>query len=372
MVRLTTNLPRLRTALTAARTNDVERVKQALRESDVVAVAGEAEVGISTVLMHATRDEQAIVIDLRAATGDAHVAWMVARGLARRSLGAEELSRVSRPASEQSNKSRQAFARLTQELGRDAAALAVSGPPAMSRSGIATRELLEGLPSSSSGPILWIDHLQAPGLTPRHPLDASELLWSVRSAQQRGKVRVLVSGHTTSMTAAFDESSAFFGDGVWITLGRPDAGVWQGVAREALPVGETAELSWYLEMAELAEAHPPTMLLALGLYADAADHVPALEMWQYMLSLDDGLASRAVLHARTLHRLGGRALLQIADGRGPYRDAAGVGPQEIQRAVTRLHQAGLLTQPARGIWRLTNPLLAGRLQYDPWLRANED
>jgi hypothetical protein len=55
-------------------------------------------------------------------------------------------------------------------------------------------------------------------------------------------------------------------------------------------------------------------------------------------------------------------LEQIAHGAGPYTSREGASIQEIHRAVRRLHEAGLITQPAERQWEVTNPLVAARLR----------
>jgi hypothetical protein len=76
---------------------------------------------------------------------------------------------------------------------------------------------------------------------------------------------------------------------------------------------------------------------------------------------DDGHTARALEHARTLHRLGAQVLVEIAHGRKPYgQPGLGSRPQEINRALQRLHSAGLPTNHGHGAWSVTNPLLAMR------------
>jgi hypothetical protein len=119
---------------------------------------------------------------------------------------------------------------------------------------------------------------------------------------------------------------------------------------------------WLRDLTEMTEQHPATTLLALALRATGKAASSPLALWQDMLPLDDGHTGRAVQHARSLHRLGGRILEQIAHGIGPYEDAARGSVQDINRAVRRLHQAGLIFQPKPRTWDVTNPLVAARLR----------
>jgi hypothetical protein len=147
-----------------------------------------------------------------------------------------------------------------------------------------------------------------------------------------------------------------------VTIVLPSTGVWAS-ALNAL--NETPPSpSWLLELARIVRGHPPTLMLALSLRTDAgfATRSPS-ELWEFMLALDDGLVEHTLRQARTLHRLGARTLVRIAKGIGPYEDAGTAARRkEINRAVRRLHESGLITQPRPRTWEITNPLIDGRLR----------
>jgi hypothetical protein len=107
------------------------------------------------------------------------------------------------------------------------------------------------------------------------------------------------------------------------------------------------------------------MLLALASVngSDTRRSPGAEDILRELAARDDGLAARAVEHARTLHRLGGQVLTQIAVGQRPYAAAQrGTAPsQEIGKVLNRLRLAGLLRHSTDG-WAVLNPLVAIQLR----------
>lgn len=79
-----------------------------------------------------------------------------------------------------------------------------------------------------------------------------------------------------------------------------------------------------------------------------------------MAAHDDGVAARAVQHARSLHRLGGQVLVQVARGQRPYASTqrGTASTQEISKVLARLRLAGLIRRTDR--WDVVNPLVAIR------------
>lgn len=362
MVGLIGTVPRAHEALTDARAADLARIDEGLQLWGVTGVHGEPEVGVTSLVAAAIHrsNQGSIRIDLDGVADEGDVAWKVARGLARWLLNPIELSLMLGPAALQPTSTRRAFVGLADALGGDVASLAVAETAVPE---IELAQVLDALGRAAEPaavpPVLWIDHLQAPGLTPRHPLDVAALLWNVRSLTQRVELPVIVSGSRAATYLAAGHGGAFYGDGTWVTLGRPGPEVWRQV-RDRLALGvDDHEVA---ELVEMTQGHPATMLLAFVLADELRWSSGVIELWQLMLSLDDGLTARAVQHARTLHRLGGRLLQQVAAGVGPYQDPQGVSIQDIHRAVRRLHAAGLITQPAPRRWAVTNPLLAARLR----------
>ncbi len=360
-------IPLLHGALTAARRDDLGRIDEALLRFGVTGVHGEAEVGITRLIEAAIAraEHPCIRVDLDGATSDTDVAWLLARGLARVILG-PALSMVLLPPGLRPASADRHFIQFAEAAGRRVADLSVSEQA--TAPDMPVPEVLDAVgrvyEQSVQSPALWIDHLQAPTLTPRHPLDVDALLWNVRTIQQKFEMPVIVSGHRTATPVAYGKRGAFHGDGLWVSIGRPGLAVWLDAA-DALGASAPTP-GWTVAMAEITHGHPATTLLALALSAEFAARRPdPLHLWRFMLSSDDGHVARAILHARTLHRLGGRVLEQIAQGAGPYEDApSDQRRKEIHRAVTRLHEGGLITQPRPRTWEVTNPLVAGRLRRE--------
>lgn len=373
MVGLIQSIPRLKQALTHARNGDLLRIDESLRRFGVTGVLGEGEVGITSLIEATLRNsaQPVIRIDLLSATNDQDVAWLIAQDLARGVIGFPGFSLLQLPEGLRPNSAQQAFVRFANQVGERLAHFALAGS---ATDDVTVSEALEGVhvvyEQHVLPPALWIDHLETPALTPRHPLDVGRLLWNVRALAQRMEVPIVLSGHQTTAPLAFGKSGAFHGDGVVVTIGRPGSDVWWTVADALGP--SAPPRTWISEMVELTHAHPATMLLAFAMLSDLTDHAHTpLELWQLMLSLDDGHTARAVQHARTLHRLGARILEQIAGGEGPYTHSSGTNVKEIHRAVRRLHEAALITQPRPRVWQVTNPLVAGRLRrYIPSHRGD--
>jgi hypothetical protein len=363
-------IPHLKDALSDARREDLARLDDGLREFGVTGVQGEAEVGITSLLATAIRrsGQESVRVDLDGASSEIDVAWLLARGMATCAVGPANLSLLHSPESLRPLSAQRAFIDFANRAGQRIARFAFADQP---EGDVGIAETLSTFPDlfaqASIPPPIWIDHLETPGLTPRHPVDVRALLWNVRALRQRMEFPIVISGHRTATPAAYDQSGAFHGDGTWITIGRPGIEVWLAVAKS---LGEAAPPPvWVSEMFEHARGHPATMLLSLALFV-TLDHRPASELWLLMLSLDDGHLNRALMHARTLHRLGGPVFEQIAQELGPYSEPR-VPIKEIHRAVQRLHEAGLITQPRPRTWEVTNPLIGERLRRNSWLDAGE-
>ena len=365
MVGIDQPIPRLQEALSQARDNDVARIDLALRSEGVTGVHGEAEVGITSMIDTALglSGRDAIRVDLNGVTSEDDVAWLMARGIARCELGAAAFSQMTLPEALRPISANQQFLHFAERAGTHVAELARSEQQVQ---GVGVRAVLDAMVNmyqrTTTPPLLWIDHLQAPSLMSRHPVDVDALLWNVRAMQQQLDAPIILSGHRTATPTAFGPSGAFHGDGQWVTLGRPGLDVWGTVGASLESAAPPP--NWIKDMAAITHGHPATMLMAMAMYVAMQDLAPtALTLWQLMLSLDDGHTARAVQHARTLHRLGGHVLQQIARSVGPYEDAATDNRRkDINRAVKRLHEAGLITQPRPRAWELTNPLVAGRLR----------
>jgi len=366
-VDLTRAIPRLKHALTDARRSDLARIDEGLRRFGVTGVHGEPEVGVSALVEAAVHraNQRMIRLDLDGAASAAHVAWMLAHELARTVIHPRWLSLLAAP-DMAPTAARRELVSFAETVGQDVADLAIAPRPT---DDVGVGKVLDAIEKvwgqAAAPPLLWIDHLQTPTLTPRHPVDVDALLWAVRDLHQRMALPIIVSGNSAVSEIAYRRTGAFFGDGVWVTIGRPGTDVWLEAADRANVFADRVEArSWVADMVAITHGHPSTMMLALAWRMEAPGEArTSLELWQLMLGLDDGHTARAMQHARTLHRLGGQVFEQIAAGAGPYEGAAGPNEQkERGRAVSRLHAAGLVMQPRKRVWEVTNPLVAARLR----------
>lgn len=351
---------RLAATLTHARTDDLERIRDGLRLGGVVGVHGEAEVGVTSLVAAVVRSSNSpcIRVDLDTATSEGDIAWQLARGLARLTLDPTALSLALLPDGLRPASADRAFVRFASQVGLEVADLARADDAPEDASVDPVLSALADLPSDRALPWLWIDHLGAPLVPSRHPLAVDELLWNVRALQQRRDAVVLLSGRRSATPVAFDANGAFHGDGLWVAVERPTFAVWSETVDDPAP-------RWLWELLELTRGHPATMLLGVALRKSGTlrDASPR-ETWDFLLGLDDGLLARAFDHARSLHRLGGETLERIARGLGPYEDAGTTARRkEVNRAVRRLHDTGLITQPRPRTWEITNPLIDGRLRH---------
>lgn len=234
MVGITQPVPHLEAALSQARHSDLARIDEALRTFGVTGVHGEAEVGITSMIETAIRvsRQDAIRVDLNGVTSEADVAWLMARGLARCELGSAAFSQMTLPEGLRPTSANQQFLHFAGLAGTHVAELARSEQPF---DGVGVPAVLDAMASiykqNVMPPVLWIDHLQAPSLTSRHPVDVNALLWNVRAMQQQLEAPIIISGHRTATLTAFGQLGAFHGDGRWVTLARPDLDVWGEVGR---------------------------------------------------------------------------------------------------------------------------------------------
>jgi len=371
MASLAEIVPRLKRALSDARAPDLARIDEGLLRFGVTGVHGEPEVGTTSVIETAiTRSAQMSVrVDLDGASSDDDIAWQIARGVARLSFDWRTLSALVAAPDLAPTSARRELVRFREDVGARFAELALGDEPTGEVSVAETLDVLGRLWRDAVAPILWIDHLQAPALTSRHPVDVDALLWNVRSLHQRTELAIVLSGNKAVSEIAYGERRAFYRDGVWVTLDRPRRPVWLEVAAA---LGDQAPSpAWISEMTEITACHPQTMLLALALRSELPEHAQTpLGLWQLMLSLDDGHVGRAMQHARSLHRLGGFVLNRIAHGVGPY-EGARTKPEKNERgrAAGRLYEGGLITRVRPRAWGVTNPLLGGRLRRELPLTA---
>lgn len=342
-------------ALAVARSEEARLIRDCVHRDQVVGVFGEAEVGKTYTIGQALAGSaiRVLRLDLRWAASETHVGFLLACEMARAlapGLAPASLARGGRlPVAIE-----QARTRLVETLGGGLQEALRRWPSGRYQ----WQEALESLEVlvQTQEALLWIDHLEAPRLSFRHPLKLTPLLWSIGELVERAPgLRVLLSGREAARVDMDGPRAAF--SGRQLSLHAPPADAWRRVAELVDARGAPVA-----ELADLTAGHPRTMLLALASIADQQVPVPAQEVLLALAERDDGLAARAMEHARSLHRLGGQALTQAALGQRPYASAqrGAITTQELSKALKRLRLAGLLRH--EDSWRVVNPLLAMRLR----------
>lgn len=370
---LTHSIPLVRAALLTARSAEAARIADALRSTRVLGVLGEAEVGKSETIRQAIGDagldsDRAVVrLDLDGAASDGHVGFRLVKQLARNVLGPIEFSLLSGDVLVPQRITHRR-AELAELLGADGLDEALREWPTGHLSAASAMGAVERL-AGRRPVVLWMDHLEAPTLTPRHPLDLQRFLWGVRELLSEGiDLRVVLSARMAAEPDVLGPKAAFHQQGRWLTLDVPAPVSWRQVASEIEVAPGLAE-----RLAYSTGGHPATMQLALLHAAGEPDRRwQADDVLRDLVVRDDGLAGRAVQHARTLHRLGGQVLTQIAMGQRPYAglQRGSATSQEIRKVLNRLRLAGLLRR-SNG-WRIVNPLVAMRLRGAVWGPAGID
>lgn len=349
-------IPRLRYGLEIARSSEGERIAEAIQVSRVVGVLGEGEVGKTETIRQAIGpsfpDLAVLRLDLDGVAGNEHLAFRLAKQIAGAYLGAPQFSTLKVgalvPASIEAGR-----LELAELIGLDGVDEAMRDWPSGGYPLERALAGLEGLAERRRVVNVWIDHLEAPALTPRHPLDLDRFLWAIRELAQRAQsIRVILSGRAAAAGSALGPEAAFHQQGRWLTLDNPPPETWQKVAKD-LRLSESPTT----ELARLTGGHPATMLLAL-LRLSEGDAEDPQELLRNLAGRHAGLTARAVQHAHSLHRLGGQVMVQVASGLGPYAMAQrGQSPaQEIRKVLGRLQLAGLLRR-GEG-WSVVNPLVA--------------
>ena len=343
-------------ALAGARADEAQRIAEAKREHQIVGVLGEAEVGKTATVRQALRlseaDGNALYLDLDGAAGDGHAGFLLAKQIARTVLGETDFSLLSGgvllPARVERGRLR--LAELLGVEGLDEALREWPSGHYLSTSAFGALEKLV----KQRDVTLWIDHVEAPHVTPRHPLNLDGLLWGVRELSQRERrLRVIVSGREALEDEILGPQAAFHQQGRWMSLDVPAP--WVELAAKLGALRLLAK-----PLSNLTGGHPATMLL--GLLHIKETRSPRLPHAEHVLrelaARDDGLAARAIQQARTLHRLGGQVLRQIALGQRPYAASqrGSASPQEIRKVLNRLRLAGLLRRSDG--WAIVNPLVS--------------
>ena len=356
-------LPRARDALASVRRPEAERIARMLGSHRVVGLLGEGEVGktetVAQALKLAIGDADLVRLDLDAAASDPHIGFQLAKGVARSVAGEVDFSLLSAGALWPARIEEKRL-ELAELLGMRGLEEALREWPSGSFPAAAGFQLVEAL-SGRRPVVFWIDHLESPSLTPRHPVKVGELLWGIREMVQRANmITVVLSGRKAFEKSVLGPKQAFHQQGIWLTVDNPAAAAWREVAEQMQVWPALAE-----ELAELTDGHPATMLQALLHVRQASAAVRIQDAHRILRDLairDDGFAGRPVQHARSLHRLGGQVLTQIALGQAPYgvSQRGRSAPQEIRKVLERLRLAGLIRPGAH--WAIVNPLLAIRLR----------
>lgn len=349
-------------ALRTARAAEAEEIASALDQTRVLGVVGEAEVGKSQTVAQALalRPDSGplLTLDLDGAADEWHVGWLVARAIARAAIGDMDVSLLAAEALAP-ERVRQRRRALTRVVGTALVEEAMRPTPTGEIGLTAALEAIDALVERSGAARIWIDHIEAPGLTPRHPVDVHDLLWKFRELNEREPlISLVISGRAAAERMANGPSAAFYGSGRWLTLARPTVHAWKEVGADLAIDPRHAET-----LAGLTSCHPQTTLLALSAQAVAGADVQPRDVMLDLIAGDDGLNARALQHARSLHRLGGQVLLQVAAGAPPFgaEQRGRTSRTEVAKVLERLRAAGLIARHGRGDWQVVNPLLAWRL-----------
>ncbi|HEU5062379.1 MAG TPA: hypothetical protein VFT79_04380 [Solirubrobacterales bacterium] len=352
---------RARWTLEFARLGEAEQITEALQTARVVGVLGEAEVGKTETVGQALGNSRpkypVLHLNLDGVAGEAQVASQLVRKIAVAELGAEFSTLkvgVLVPASLERKK-----VELAELLGVNGLEEAMRDWPSGEMS------LADALTSLSKltrryETVLWVDHLEAPSLTPRHPFDLDKLLWALREmVQTHPSLSLVLSGRDAVEGQVLGPEAAFHQQGRWLSLDNPSLEVWRKVASDLKAPEGTA-----MELADLTAGHPETMLTALLMLSREAPRRDSEELLRELASTSAALASRAFQHACTLHRLGGQVLRQVALGQGPYAisQRGGSPPQEIRKVLGRLRLAGLIRHDDG--WAVVNPLIGFILRQE--------
>ena len=224
-------------------------------------------------------------------------------------------------------------------------------------------ELTACLAQRSSVPwILLFDHLHAPLLTSRHPIDPAALLWQVRAAAQHlPKLHVTVTCAPGAEHLASSPEAAFYGDGTWLQIDPPTVDEWD---RASIHAGTVLDPQWL----RISQRHVPTTLAMLRVRdrEELGREQDGREVFREVAEHQHEHANRCLLHASSLHRLGAHVLTSIASGDGPYAGTPEARSDDVAAAAKALRLAGLICRDPdddRG-WLLTDPMI-GSLLADP-------
>ncbi len=347
-------------ALTAARRLELDRITAGMLEEGFLGVTGEALVGKTLLTGKAAAGlahrEAAWVVQVELA-GAYSVAKLVARwrhALLGAVAGPVAASHAALPRDFWPASTERAILAARELLG-DQFDAAVSEQPAK---GERPRDFAKPIDTTvelarvGDRPcVLVLDHLHAPLLTNRHPIDPRDLLWQIRSAAQHvANLHVVAVCAMGSESLAAGPKAAFYGDGLWLTIAAPTPEHWR---LAATTVGTSIDPEWV----RLARGHVPTLLAMLR--AREEGQSDAREAFRTVADTQHEHATRCLLHASSLHRLGAHVLVSIANGDGPYAGTPEARSDDVAAAVGQLRLAGLIRRDPeddRG-WLVVDPTI---------------
>jgi len=206
---------------------------------------------------------------------------------------------------------------------------------------------------------------RALGPNPHEPLvivrDAHRLpthmLWELRELAGH-RVRLLMLTNDAHRDALNGAEAPFYGNSVWIEMPTLSIMVWktklqkegiQDIAYDSLDA-----LRWHVRHRTAA---------ALEVLERAPDVSPAslASAWFEAVDARMGEARQLVSLADSIHELAPRLLLALAIGRAPYAALPDERSDRIALALRRLLEHGLVEQPAKREWQISDPLLSAAL-----------
>jgi hypothetical protein len=360
----------VREQLTAARGDVLRRIEESVLASPLTGVMGEADCGktlLCSLVLASARKRGTVVIslDLDAAYSPNQLAWSWAKELARAVIDPVALSHMAAlPQDMWPTRTRNQILSLGKHLGEEVAALAELSSPrhgvgnldAVASTLAATERLAHGRDT-----LIVIDHLEAPSLTSRHPLNVAQLLWRVRAVSQlQPRLQALLVARTPAVKLATAPTAAFYGDGQWLTVTPPSP--------EAFATATAHSRDLVDLVLSRTSGHVNSTLELLEMLPTDSTVTDVEEAIRRLATQHTDLTRRTIQHARTLHRLGGHMLRVIAEGKRPYQETPDARSKEIGAAVTALHLAGIIRRQdalRQKNWAITDPRVAWGLAPFP-------
>jgi hypothetical protein len=350
--------------LLAARAPERDRITERLLDERAVVVVGELGVGKSRLLSRVIAELEtrthvrSATLDLRDAASDTRLAWRWMRALAKAAAGSVAFSHMnSLPDSMWPGTTRAAALDARRLLGGHLDFALADQPPQLSpQEAKAAREAARDATlacAETATTVLALDHLEAPLDPPRPPFDISTLLWELRGISQQSEgLHLALAAHPAIIRSVVGPKAAYAGAAV-VDVSLPPLEVWELVAR-GKPVLERG----LPDVLQRTRGHIPSTILVLHALLDEPDATVG-RVFDALANTQIEHADRCLLHASTLHRLGGQVLVALAQGQRPYKanpDAR--SSRDIADALRALWRAGLLTRPEERQWAVANPFVA--------------